>query len=241
MYNGKTFLAIIPARGGSKRLPRKNVLDLGGKPLIAWTIEAALGCPFLDEVLVTTDDEEIAEVAKRYGANVPFLRPPELASDTAISFDVIKHAINFYKIERGKEFDFVMLLQPTSPFRSTQNISEAIELRVEKNADAIISVCEVEHSPLWMNTLPADHSMAKFIREDVKNKRSQELNTFYRLNGAIYLCNIKVLLEKKSFFTDYAIYAYLMSLECSVDIDTNMDLLLAISIVQNNTRIWQYY
>lgn len=234
MYRDKTFLAIIPARGGSKRLPRKNVLDLAGKPLIAWTIEAALGCSFLDEIMITTDDDDIADVAKKYGANVPFLRPAELASDTATSFDVINHAVGYYKSKLGKEFDFVVLLQPTSPLRNARNISDAIELLAQKHADAVVSVCEVEHSPLWMNALPADHSMAKFLRDEVKKSRSQELPQNYRLNGAIYICHTRRLLEENTLFISDNIFAYIMNQDVSVDIDTKYDLFLAACILQNH-------
>jgi CMP-N-acetylneuraminic acid synthetase len=223
MHQNQSFLAVIPARGGSKRLPRKNVLDLAGKPLISWSIEAALDCSSLDEVMVTTDDDEIAEVAKRHGAKVPFLRPEYLASDTATSFDAIKHAIDYYREELGKNFDFVVLLQPTSPLRNSHNISEAIKLLVEKNADAVISVCEVDHSPLWMNTLPVDHSMEKFLREEVKNVRSQDLPQNYRLNGAIYICRTERLLEAKTFFISKNIFAYIMSKDTSIDIDDGFD------------------
>lgn len=233
MHQGAKFLAIIPARGGSKRLPRKNILDLGGKPLIAWTIEAALGCAYIDEVMVTTDDGEIAAVAKEYGAEVPFLRPAVLASDTATSFDAVKHTIEFYRDELGKHFDYVVLLQPTSPMRSSKDISEAIEMLTHKGADAVISVCEADHSPLWMNTLPPDHSMVGFIREEVKNKRSQDLETFYRLNGAIYICGVEKLFEQKTFILRNSIFAYPMSAESSVDIDTRMDFVIALSILQN--------
>jgi CMP-N,N'-diacetyllegionaminic acid synthase len=227
MHQGKTFLAIIPARGGSKRLPRKNVLDLGGKPLIAWSIEAARSCRFIDEVLVTTDDDEIAEVAKLYGANVPFLRPASLASDTATSFDAITHAIDFYKHELGKEFDFVILLQPTSPLRASQEVSNAIDLLSQKDADAIISVCEVDHSPLWMNILPSDLSMNKFMRDEVKSVRSQDLPKNYRLNGAIYICRTERLLAEKSFFISDNIFAYIMNKDISVDIDDLSDFNMA--------------
>jgi CMP-N,N'-diacetyllegionaminic acid synthase len=236
MLQGKSFLAIIPARGGSKRLPRKNVLDLAGKPLVGWTIEAAIGCPYLDEVMVSTDDEEIASVAKRHGANVPFSRPVELASDTATSFDAIKHTLDFYKNELGKVFDFVVLLQPTSPLRNSVNISQAIELMFEKNANAIVSVCEADHSPLWMNTLPANCSLSGFIRDEVKNKRSQDLEKYYRLNGAIYLCKVEVLLEQRTFLPDSSAYAYRMSMEQSVDIDTMHDLKLASCIAQSDKK-----
>ena len=128
MLNGKTFLAIIPARGESKRLPRKNIMELAGKPLIAWTIEAALNSQFIDEVVVTTDNQEIAIVAQQYGANIPFLRPNKLASDTATTFDVVRHAIGHYR-ENGKIFDFIILLQPTSPLRTKDHIDEAILLQ----------------------------------------------------------------------------------------------------------------
>lgn len=227
MHQGKSFIAIIPARGGSKRLPRKNVLNLGGKPLIAWSIEAVLSCQIVDEVMVTTDDEEIATVATKFGANVPFLRPAVLASDTATSFDAIKHAVDFYKHELGREFDFVVLLQPTSPLRNAENIVEAIELLVKKNADAVISVCEVDHSPLWANTLPSDLSLDKFLRDEVKNARSQDLPKYYRLNGAIYICSTERLLEEKSFFISSNNFAYVMNKEKSVDVDDLFDFKMA--------------
>jgi len=223
MHNSKTFLAIIPARGGSKRLPRKNVLDLVGKPLIAWTIEAALGNSIFDEVMVTTDDVEIAEISKKYGANVPFLRPAELSSDTASSYDVATQAIEHYKVKLGRTFDFVVLLQPTSPLRSSDQIKGAVELLFAKDAKAVISVCEADHSPQWMNTLPDDRSMMGFIREEVMHVRSQDLPTYYRLNGAIYICQTNSLLQEGSFMLKEQIFAYVMGQESSVDIDTSND------------------
>lgn len=234
MINGKSFLAIIPARGGSKRLPRKNILALEGRPLISWTIQAALGCPFIDEVMVTTDDNEIAEISKQCGANVPFIRPAFLATEAATSFDVIEHAINYYIDELGKKFDYVILLQPTSPLRNSQDIIEAIELLVKKNANAVVSVCEVEHSPLWTNRLPLDRSMVEFLAGNLKNMRSQDLDTFYRLNGAIYLCNIELLMDQKTFWIDKEIYAHVMPIAHSVDIDTYVDFLTAKAIIQSS-------
>jgi CMP-N,N'-diacetyllegionaminic acid synthase len=221
VYKDKTFLAIIPARGGSKRLPRKNILDLAGKPLIAWTIEAALKSQYIDKVIVTSDDDEILDIAEQYGSNT-IKRPEELASDTATSFDVIKHSI-----ENIESYDYIVLLQPTSPLRTEEHIDKAIELLEIKNADAIISVCEMEHSPLWSNTLSHDGSMHCFIREEVKNKRSQDLDTYYRLNGAIYICGATELLEAKSFFLAGDIYAYVMDRKSSVDIDETIDFKLA--------------
>lgn len=150
MYKNKTFLAIIPARGGSKRLPRKNVLDLCGKPLITWSIEAGLNSKYIDKVVVSSDDDEILEISRKFGAET-IKRPDELASDTATTFDAIKHTI-----DNLEKYDYIVLLQPTSPLRDQKHIDEAIELLVEKNADAVVSVCEMDHSPLWSNTLPQD-------------------------------------------------------------------------------------
>lgn len=221
MHKYKTFLAIIPARGGSKRLPRKNVRDLAGKPLIAWTIEAGLKSKYLDQVIVSSDDEEILEISRQYGADT-IKRPDELASDTATTFDAIKHTIDSLE-----KYDYVVLLQPTSPLRNSEHIDEAIELLLKKQADAIVSVCEVDHSPLWANTLPEDGNMSHFIRDEVKNKRSQDLEKYYHLNGAIYICKTHKLLDEKSFMLKENIFAYKMDRESSVDIDESLDFSLA--------------
>ena len=223
----KTFLAIIPARGGSKRLPRKNLLDLCGKPLIAWSIEAALKSKYISKVIVSSDDEEILNIAKEYKADF-IKRPDELASDTATTFDALKHTL-----ENVGKYDYVVLLQPTSPLRSEKHIDEAIELLEEKSADAIISVCETEHSPLWCNTLPQDSSMSTFLRDEVLNKRSQDLPKYYRLNGAIYICKTEKLLENKGFFIKENIYAYKMDKKNSVDIDEEIDFIIAREIKQS--------
>lgn len=217
MLNEKNFLAIIPARGGSKRLPRKNVLELAGKPLIAWTIQAALQSKYIDKVLVTSDDDEILQVSKAFGASI-ITRPMHLAQDISTSFDAIKHAI-----ENTEKYDYIILLQPTSPLRTSQHIDEAIQLLKNKNANAIISVTEMEHSPLWANTLDANNSMVGFLKEEVLNKRSQELDMYYRLNGAIYIIKTENLLSAGSFFLKNNTYAYKMSNASSVDIDTEMD------------------
>ncbi len=221
MYNGKTFLAIIPARGGSKRLPRKNILDLAGKPLIAWSIEAGRQSKYIDKVIVTSDDDEILTIAERYRSDT-IKRPDELASDTATSFDAIRHTI-----ENVEFYDYTVLLQPTSPLRTAQHINEAIELLMSKNADAVISVAEMNHSPLWSNTLPEDGSMSGFLKEVILGKRSQDLPAYYRLNGAIYICKTDKLLAEESFFLKNNIYAYVMDRESSVDIDEAIDFKLA--------------
>ncbi|HUH42317.1 MAG TPA: acylneuraminate cytidylyltransferase family protein [Sulfurimonas sp.] len=221
MYKDKTFLAVIPARGGSKRLPRKNVLDLCGKPLIGWSIEAGMKNKYIDKVIVSSDDEEILKISKEYGADV-LKRPSELANDTATTFDTIAQVIN-----NVKKYDYVVLLQPTSPLRNEKHIDEAIELLESKDADAVVSVCEMDHSPLWSNTLDKSLSMESFLKDEVLNKRSQDLEKFYRLNGAIYICKTDKLLEEKSFFLKENIFAYKMDKECSVDIDEEIDLRIA--------------
>ena len=230
MLNGKTFLAIIPARGGSKRLPRKNILELAGKPLIAWTIEAAQKSKHIDRVVVTTDDREIEEISVNWGANV-IQRPANLATDTASSVDVVIHAIDHV----NTIYDYVILLQPTSPLRNAHHIDEAVEMIFKKCADAIISVCEAEHSPLWCNTLPEDENMSKFIREDIKGKRSQDLPKYYRLNGAVYIADILRLYTEKTFNLTNNTFAYVMPQENSVDIDTELDLAFTGKLLEQKT------
>lgn len=221
MYNGKTFLAIIPARGGSKRLPRKNMLELAGKPLVAWCIEAALHSNYIDNVIVSSDDDEILSISTMFGAET-IKRPDCLAGDMATTFDTIKHTI-----DHSTNYDYIILLQPTSPLRKTNHIDEAIELLIAKKADAVISVCEMEHSPLWSNTLSEDGDMSNFIRDEIKNKRSQDLEKYYRLNGAIYISKTSRLLEEKSFMLKDNIFAYIMARESSIDIDTLTDFRVA--------------
>lgn len=221
-----TYLAIIPARRGSKRLLNKNLLELAGKPLIAWTIEEALKSRYLTEVMVSTDSEEIARIAKKYGANVPFLRPQHISTNQASSVDVVKHAIDFYN-EKGRTFDNIILLQPTSPLRKVEDINKAIEFQIKKKANSITAVCEMEHSPLWSNTLPENNSMEGFIRSEVVGKRSQELDTYYRLNGAIYITRISVFIKEGNFISNSKSYAYKMDKMNSIDIDDKIDFYLA--------------
>jgi len=223
MYQNKKVLAIIPARGGSKRLPHKNILDLNGKPLIAWTIEAAKKSKIIDKLIVSTDDDKIAEISKQYGAEVPFIRPKHLASDTASSLDVVLHAIHFFK-EKEVQFDYFVLLQPTSPLRTNEDIDDAFKLLDDKTK-AVVSVCETAHSPLWSNTLPKDLSMKDFIKPEIRNMRSQDLPKYYRLNGAIYISESEYLKENYGFLGKNT-KAYIMPQKRSVDIDTIRDIKL---------------
>lgn len=218
----KRFLAIVPARGGSKRLPRKNMLELSGYPLIYWTIKAAKESRYIDEVVVTSDDDEILNFCSGFSVET-IKRPDYLAMDSSSTFDTLVHAIS----KLNDTFDYILLLQPTSPLRVAEHIDEAIELLVKKQSDAVISVCEVEHSPLWANTLPADGNMEEFIHSKIRNKRSQDLPVYYRLNGAIYICSIARLLDEKTLFISSNIYSYVMAQSASIDIDNLIDFKIA--------------
>lgn len=220
------YLAIIPARKGSKRLPNKNILSFGGKPLIAWTIEAALESKFLSRVIVNTDSAEIAGVAEKFGAEVPFIRPDHLGRDSTTSFEVVKHTID-YLHGKGKEYEYLVLLQPTSPLRTAEDVDNAIELLNKEKAQSVTSVCEMDHTPLWSNTLPENNSMENFIKPEVVGKRSQDFKQYYRLNGAIYITKIFTLLEEKSFISSCDCFAYRMKKEHSADIDDENDFSLA--------------
>jgi len=220
MINGRNVLVLIPARGGSKRLPKKNILPLCGKPLIAWTIDAALQSKYVDQVLVSTDCAEIATVSRQSGAQVPFLRPAELAGDSSSTNDVILHALGVSPFSLS---DLVVLLQPTSPLRTAAHIDEILQLLVGNNAKGIVSVSECEHSPLWANTLPKNSQMGEFIRPTILGKRSQDLPVYYRLNGAIYAFTKDSLLSHRGIFYSNDVYAFKMDRGCAVDIDDELD------------------
>lgn len=225
MINGKKVLAIIPARGGSKRLPLKNILPLHGKPLIAWSIEAALNSQYIDHVVVSTDCENIAKVALDFGADIPFIRPPEIATDKASTDSVILHLLSTLTADTTP--DIVVILQPTSPLRTSQDVDHALKMLIDKRAEGVVSVCECEHSPLWSNTLPADSNMGAFINKDIKGKRSQDLPFFYRLNGAVYVFTTDSLIDKQGISYTESVFSFIMPGSRSVDIDHELDFRLA--------------
>jgi len=235
MINNKRILAIIPARGGSKRLPRKNILDLAGKPLIAWSIEAALSSKYIDRVIVSTDDEEIAGISRKYGADLPFMRPNKLATDESSSVNVVLHAINMLK-EKGEGYEYIILLQPTSPLRTKKHIDDVIELLIAKKAECIVSICEVDHPIEWTGVLPDSQSMNSFFPKKLQGKRSQDFQTRYRINGAIYIVNAKQALEQKSLILNELSYGYIMQRKDSVDIDEDIDFKIAEVIKSENDR-----
>lgn len=229
MYKGKKYLAVILARGGSKRLPKKNLKRLNGKPLIVYTIISALKCKYLDEIIVSSDDKKILEISKKNGAKI-IKRPKYLSTDKSKSFDALRHVI----LNNNATYDYVILLQPTSPFRNEKHIYDAIRLLDKKKANAVISVCKANHNPLHSNLLPKNKSMEGFLKYNIINKRSQDLQNYYRLNGAIYICKIYDFLKEKSLFLKKNIYAYEMNKEVSVDIDTEFDFKIAKALMNNN-------
>lgn len=215
LINEQKVLAIITARGGSKGVPKKNIRDLGGKPLIAWTIEAAKKSKFIDRIILSSDDQEIIQIAQRYGCEVPFVREASLATDTSTSMDVVIDAI-----ERCPGFDWVILLQPTSPLRTAEDIDAAMEVCLSSGADSCVSVTEVEESPFWMYRI--ENSRLTPILEPSGVSRRQDLPEIYSLNGAVYISQVKSLLEKKSFLRSDSV-SYIMPRNRSVDIDTEID------------------
>jgi len=231
MIKGKRILALIPARSGSKKLPGKNIKPMNGRPLIAWTIEEAKKSRYIDRIIVSTDNEKIKRVSKKYGADAPFLRPKELATDEAKVIDVVIYTINWLK-QNGESFDLLILLQPTSPLRTAEDIDKAVELLFLKDAKNIVSVCECNYHPYWSNTIPKDGCMKDFIRPDVINKNRQDLPKYYRSNGAIYLAYCDYIRRQEGFFGDET-FAYIMPEEHSIDIDSKIDFKLAEILVRD--------
>lgn len=222
-------IAIIPARSGSKGLKHKNIKLLNGKPLISYTIDTARNSKLFDEIFVSTDSEEYAKIARASGASVPFLRSKRLSSDTASSWDVVKDAILNYR-EIGKEFDNIVLLQPTSPLRKTEDIINGYDVMRSNNAMAVVSVCEVDHSPLWCNILPEDKSLKNFLNQDLINVPRQNLPTYYRINGALYMVNIEYLMSTHDIYHERC-HAVIMPKENSIDIDNEMDFKIAETLI----------
>lgn len=229
------MLAIIPARGGSKGLPGKNIKELGGKPLIAYTIEAALNAKVIDRVVVTTDDEEIAGVAKKYGAEVPYMRSADLSSDCASAVDVYIDAIQ--RLGKKYESEPFMVLLPTVPFRTSKHIEEAYDLFREKQAKTLISVVEAETPASWYLNVNKDGILQScgYGLEDGTSRNRQENKKNYIPNGAIYILEYSLLNKERTYYCKMTI-PYIMGKKESVDIDTLEDFEYAEYILQKKTR-----
>ncbi len=214
-------LAIIPARSGSKGLKDKNIRLMNGLPLMGYSIKAAIESNMYSHVMVSTDSQEYADIAIQCGAEVPFLRSKSLAQDQSSSWNVVKEVISMYG-ERGISFDTLTLLQPTTPLRDADDIRKAFRIFDEKQANAVVSVCEVDHSPLWSNILDENNSMIHFADNIRINGNRQMLSKYYRLNGAIYLIKVSILRNIEQLYANHC-YACIMSRRKSVDIDTLED------------------
>ena len=237
MLNKKTIIAIIPARGGSKGLPGKNIKELCGKPLIAWSIEAGLKSKYLDEVMVTTDSKDIADISKQYGASVPFLRPDELAGDTSTTFEVVKHAICYYKNEFDREFDYVVLLEPTSPLREYGDIDNMLEkiTTSEKEFDSIVSVGEVHEHPSIMKKIVNYNYLAPYCAELEMKTRRQDNDTAYFPYGVAYIVKTSSLLQEETFYTRRNTFYEIKRYQC-YEIDDIYDFLAIESIMKYKWR-----
>lgn len=229
MKDSRKIIAIIPARGGSKGLPGKNIIPLGGKPLIAHSIEVAKKSRLIDRVIVTTDDEKIASVAKKYGAEIPFIRPAELAQDDTPPDPVLKHVLNFLEEKEGMKPEIIVWLEPPCPFRTAKEIDEAIQmLRDDPKADSLRSVIEPFQNPFKSWTLEGNYL------KPLIEKKGQALHTgprqktqkVYWQNGALFLLKYETIMKKGNFFGD-KILPYFMSSDRFVDIDKREDLELA--------------
>lgn len=222
MYDGKKVMALIPARGGSKGVKRKNIKNLNGLPLIVYSIRAGKESKYIDRVFVSTEDKEIAALAKKYGAEVPAMRPRELARDESTTLDVVIHAVqNFVD---SNEWDALVLLQPTQPLRTAEDIDDAIRFFYEKGRRGLVSVSKVNDSPLFIRCIRSDGTLTKLVEQSSAVRR-QDMPEYYRVNGAIYINAIEDINGKTS-FNDNPI-GFKMEVSHSVDIDEEKDFVVA--------------
>lgn len=219
------ILALIPARGGSKRIPQKNIKIFSGNPLLAYTAKASLNSSLLTRVVLTTDDEEIRKIGLSMGLEAPFLRPKELAEDDTPSLPVIMHAVKFLEENENYKPDIIVILQTTSPLRTSKHIDDAVKIFLESEADSLVSVTEVPHNmnPYSVMKLQEDGTLKPFLKYDENNNLSQKKPVFYARNGAaIYICSYNCLLKKKSLYGE-KIVPFFMRKEESFDIDDVVD------------------
>lgn len=225
------ILGVIPARGGSRTIPKKNIKPLLGKPLIAYTIVPALRSKLSTRVIVSSDNKEIIEISKRYGAEVPFIRPKELATDLALAMDVIKHAVLETERLEGKKYDYVVMLQPTTPLRTTEDIDNALKKLIKTGADSVISVVNVgPMHPVRMKRIVNDR-LVDYAEEEMENMPKELLPPVYIRSGAIYAVKRDILVNKRS-FKGYDCRPYMMPEKRSINIDNEMDFLLAEAVMR---------
>lgn len=220
------IVGIIPARGGSKRIPDKNIKDISGKPLIAYTIIEAKKSKYLDRLIVTTDDEKIAKISRSYGADVPFIRPKELAKDKSNVIDTLIHAVNYLESEEKYSPDIIVLLEPTSPLRTVEDVDSAIKKHLETNADSIVGVVKGDNRHPLKAKIIKDNKLVDYLFEEKKIIRSQDLPEVYFRNGAYYSVKKDVLMSMKTLYGKDT-RPYIMSAEKSIDINEELDFKIA--------------
>lgn len=213
------MLAIIPARGGSKGLPGKNIKELNGKPLISYTIEAAKASQYISRIIISTDDEAIADLAVRCGAECPFMRPNFLAQDTSRAIDAFRYTIERLENEGGVKISEFIVLQPTSPLRTTQDIDSAIEIFQTKKADSVISYCAEHHPVRWHKYINGEGKFENIFEDKIGNRQEERVSYFP--NGAVFVFKTE-LIDKEQYYTENS-YAYIMDRKKSIDIDTLED------------------
>jgi len=220
-------LGVIPARGGSKSVPRKNLTLIFGRPLIAFTIDAAKRSHYITHFVLSSEDDEIISIGRKYGAPVPFKRPAKLATDNAPTLPVVQHAVRELETQNRLTFSYVVLLQPTTPMRRPEDIDNAVEKLVNTEADSVISVCDVDaYHPARMRMIVDDQLIELPIKEPREMARRQDLPKIYIRNGAVYAVRRQVLMEQNSMIGQVS-RPYIMPVERSVNIDSKLDLLLA--------------
>src|SRR6266850_1324840 len=229
------FLGLIGARGGSKGIPRKNLIDFGGKPLIYHTLSEAVKSKLLDRVVLTTDDQEIAEFAAALGVEVPFIRPAHLATDTAILSDVIQHSIDWLKTEDNYVPDAILLLQPTSPLRRAQHIDEAVSLYQKENADTVISLSHPQEHP-WDMVYFEDGQMRFALDKYSQLTNRQMYKRFYFINGAIYITRLDLFTAHQNFWSGRIVPYYMDTLD-SIDIDSEADFVIADCLLRRRRQM----
>ncbi len=228
------IFALIPARGGSRGIPRKNIAPLLGKPLIAWTIEQALQIDLIDRVIVSTEDAEIAAIARDYGAETPFVRPAELASDTANGMDVLVHCARWLRDEEQYTADYLLELPVTAPLRLPQDIVNTVEVARTYDADIVVSVTPAVEHPYWVRRIDEQHRLQPFVNDAPDVVRRQDLPDAYALNGAVYMIRVNTLLNHAA--QSAKTYPSIMVRENSVDINTPFDLELVEFMLQRRQR-----
>lgn len=229
------ILAIIPARGGSKGVPKKNIKELNGKPLISYSIEEARKSKYINRIVVSTESKEIAEISKKLGAEVPYLRPLQLAQDNSPTIDCIIHMIDWLKDKENYVPDYICLLQCTSPLRTYEDIDGTVQKAILLNMDGAVSICEAEVNPYWTNIFEGDQ-LKYFIEEGKQIIRRQDLPKIYRINGAIYVIKTEILLRDKV-LEPSNITGFIMENSKSIDIDDNEDFILASLLMKNKGDI----